>query len=94
MPAAATRLPVRAVFGELKNLMPRMNKTETPMRIKAMVELMLFLFLEHLQHAVRDHESAEDVGRTENHRDKSQRLRERACAASASTRMPPNKMMP
>ena len=62
MPAAATRFPRRAVFGELKNLMPRMNKTATPIKIKAMVELMLFLFLEHLRHAVRDHETAEDVG--------------------------------
>jgi site-specific recombinase XerC len=39
MPKAATRLPYRAVFGELKNLMPMMNKTETPMKIRAMVEL-------------------------------------------------------
>ena len=43
-----------------------------------MCELMLFLFLEHLQHAVRDHEAAEDVGRTENHRDEAERLRQRA----------------
>ena len=44
MPAAATRLPIRAVFGELKNLMPRMNRTETPMMMRAMVELMTISF--------------------------------------------------
>ena len=31
MPAAATRLPMRAVFGDASSLMPMMNKTETPM---------------------------------------------------------------
>jgi hypothetical protein len=35
------RFPIRAVFGELKNLMPRMNKTATPMKMRAMVEFML-----------------------------------------------------
>ena len=44
MPAAAMRLPRRAVFGELNCLMPTMNRTETPMMIRATVEFMAVSF--------------------------------------------------
>ena len=44
MPAAATRLPRRAVFGERSSLMPMMNRTETADDDEAMVELMVISF--------------------------------------------------
>ncbi len=62
MPAAAIRFPERAVFGELRNFIPRTKSTATAMKMRASVEVISPFLLEHLQHSVRDHEPAKDVG--------------------------------
>src|SRR5215213_4371033 len=85
IPIAASRLPDRAVAGELSCFNPSMKRMAATMYAMAMPDsrtssILLFLHVslaEHLQHPVRHDKTAEDVRRSENHSDKTKHLQQR-----------------
>src|SRR5258705_3762551 len=90
IPIAAIRLPDLAVAGELSLFSPKMKRTAATMKLSAITEartssiLLLrvslchrLALLEHLEHAVRHHEAAENVGGAKDHGDEAKRLEQR-----------------
>src|SRR3546814_4607383 len=78
MPISPARTPRRAVEGWLIHISARMNSDDATIAAKGTnAFISLPPRLEHLEHAVGDHETADRIDRGAEHRDEAQILRQR-----------------